>query len=333
MVERLTESLRTGKVSREMLTDVYADDVRLMMLFPHDPRYGKRQAVRLEAIRLSGVEPLPRVLAVRGDKPSLVLDMSEPRMATALDKARVEWAAKGYRVEESAMPFGWTRIDVSTRGRNPGGGKQPWEMTLAEAKEDIRETGTRLIQEANRTGKPIDWTGYWHGYGGRGWLTEPHKRAVRAAIEAGLPVPPEVLADYPELKGIRRNPGNDPFAWTAPVGGPDMYADRPVLHPGDPVDIWSGYAWRSGGVVKDVFEVSDSASVEFPPSGRQRKSRLGFYKLYAIRPTGTVGAATRNPIDLAAIVGVGVLAGAVQGVVEPYVTQYVTRHVYEVRRP
>ena len=77
--------------------------------------------------------------------------------------------------------------------------KEPWEMTKAEAAEDIRKTHQAAMVKAQQTGEP--WDRSWRGQGGRawGWLTEPHEQAIRIALREGKPVPAEVLADYPDL--------------------------------------------------------------------------------------------------------------------------------------
>ena len=94
--------------------------------------------------------------------------------------------------------------------------KEPWQMTKAEAATDIRETANGLLRQANKTGKPVNWAGFWHGFGGRGWLTEPHEKAVKAAIAEGKPVPPEVLAEYPSLKATAE-PVNPPVKAGVPT--------------------------------------------------------------------------------------------------------------------
>jgi len=208
-VERLADYLRQGKISRESITKHYIDDVRNILLWPGEEKYRERQEGRLEAIRLSGVEPLPQTLIMMDGKYRLILD---PEQYGALDKARGEWAAKGYRVEESAMPFGWTRIDVSTRAGNPGVVKQPWQMSQAEYYDytgkgnypfgvsdeaverwmSIEDERKRLV--GPRSGKEILGASdrYGHNF--------EHRWIVGAALSEGLPVPPEVLAEYPELR-------------------------------------------------------------------------------------------------------------------------------------
>lgn len=74
---------------------------------------------------------------------------------------------------------------------NPG--KEPWQMTKGEFTEYIKTMprsyrealiggeGRELVVEAARTGKST------------------HQQLVEKALSEGKPIPPEVLADYPEL--------------------------------------------------------------------------------------------------------------------------------------
>jgi hypothetical protein len=78
------------------------------------------------------------------------------------------------------------------------------------------------------------------------------------------------------------------------------------------------YESRYGHVQLSEGGAHTAAYASFTPSG----------ELKTLRRTSATRTGIRsridNPIDLATVIGVGVLAGAVQGVVEPYVT----RHVY-----
>jgi hypothetical protein len=188
-VEWLADYLRQGKISRESLTEQYADDMRYILMWPNDSlRYQERQERRLEAIRLSGVEPLPQILLMWDGNVRLVLDQDEH--AGVLAKARVEWAGKGYRVEESPMPFGWTRIDVTTKEHNPGGGKRSSGIALLKpAKRSSWPVG-KALDEAYKAGLHYGDTGAFGdwlektGLAGRGLLLRSRlEREFRRAVE------------------------------------------------------------------------------------------------------------------------------------------------------
>lgn len=74
------------------------------------------------------------------------------------------------------------------------GEKEPWEMTREEFRKFRKERHDRLY-EKKRYPYPYSEKTDWE-------ITDAveHRKAVRQAITEGRPVPPEVLADYPDLK-------------------------------------------------------------------------------------------------------------------------------------
>ncbi|MGQ9545938.1 MAG: hypothetical protein ACUVTR_02065 [Dehalococcoidia bacterium] len=95
--------------------------------------------------------------------------------------------------------------------------KAPWQMTIAEFYKPVelpknwKEKGYRPIMEKTRTGRtrivkviapdgtelvPLDDFGMKWARGKYGFV---HEEIVKKALQKGLPVPPEVLADYPAL--------------------------------------------------------------------------------------------------------------------------------------
>lgn len=81
--------------------------------------------------------------------------------------------------------------------------KEPWEMTQAETvaeKLDINgfnKVGDRYTRVNNADGRVGDATGWANSL--KKEFAGGHKMVVEDALEAGKPVPPEVLADYPDL--------------------------------------------------------------------------------------------------------------------------------------
>jgi len=67
-------------------------------------------------------------------------------------------------------------------------GQNAWDKTLAEAQQEEAEKWKSADFDEQR--RPIQ----------RHWTPNDHRRAVICAIEAGVPVRPKVLADYPDLK-------------------------------------------------------------------------------------------------------------------------------------
>ena len=214
---------------------------------------------------------------------------------------------------------------------NPGTGKQPWQMTQAEYSDYTRmgsypfgvsdeaveqwmaveDTRKRLV--GPRSGKEILAAADKYG------KYSEHRWIVESALSEGLPIPPEVLADYPDLRAgnpgaVKRFLGGvlGKASWVLPF---DEFVDkvraemvRKGLHTaGTPLEPQIVEALR------DQYTAASGAYREGGPDEVDRMLGRG-------RGRGR----GRNPLDLATIVGVGVLAGAVQGVVEPYVT----RHVY-----
>lgn len=100
--------------------------------------------------------------------------------------------ARGVRVPENLLRASQEQPAESTPSSSAT--KEPWEMTRSEF-EAQRETDA----ESN---SPIVLTGLAHGYGEENPinLKASHRTLVKRAIEDGLPVPPEVLADYPDLQ-------------------------------------------------------------------------------------------------------------------------------------
>jgi hypothetical protein len=96
--------------------------------------------------------------------------------------------------------------------------KEPWQMTRAEyarqrklraaARETVAEERAGRRQAAGETGFPQG-----HVYGlveklaDLPPLKQSHRQVVQKALSNGLPVPPEVLADYPDL--VRKAAGRE----------------------------------------------------------------------------------------------------------------------------
>jgi hypothetical protein len=118
----LAAALTAGKVSRERLTEAYADDFRMVERFPDQSRYAERQAGRVKAIAASGVEPLPRVAVYQDGRLRFVLDPHDRRAMRSLVEAKSQHEAKGHSVEKTTMPYGWVRYDIRTTGARAGAG-------------------------------------------------------------------------------------------------------------------------------------------------------------------------------------------------------------------
>ena len=102
----------------------------------------------------------------------------EVEEALAQGKPIQDWWREVYpdlvaRYEKAAAPA------EPVPGAPPEAAKQPWEMTV----EEYIATGTARAQKER--GQPT--------------LRSNHRSFVRNALQDGLPIPPEVLADYPDL--------------------------------------------------------------------------------------------------------------------------------------
>lgn len=90
--------------------------------------------------------------------------------------------------------------------------KEPWEMTRKEyVEQDSSEYKERTGITATETGENI--------------VRSHHKDAVKRALSENKPVPPEVLAEYPDIaakvgrdRRVSPNPNNEPQAYLSPTG-------------------------------------------------------------------------------------------------------------------
>lgn len=110
--------------------------------------------------------------------------------------------------------------------------KQPWEMTRKEwiRKAAHDETEAKRIEQNKIIGSTT--------------IKAKHEVAVRDAIDAGLPVPPEVLKDYPELQ----KPSLAKRLITEEKGGFNFFTGPQLPKPKDPL----------AARVHDVFEQADT---------------------------------------------------------------------------
>ena len=273
-------------------------------------------------------------------------DLFDPDIPEPATLAEVEPYVRAYWAKGSPMARAHYRTveeairDVTAaflgREENP---KAPWRMTREEYLNRDRLLGYwgREIEElADRV------------------RSHDHRVHVERALRTGKPVPTEVLADYPGLRA--GNPGavkrflggatpKPPKRSDWPIGKALDQAYKAGLHHGDTgaFEDWlekTGLAGR-GPLLQAKLEREFRRAVEGEPE------RMVGYKgaTISLLPDGEWSASIepesrfdglteakqfvdaalrgRNPIDMATVLAVGVLAGAVQGVVEPYVTKHV----------
>lgn len=115
-------------------------------------------------------------------------------------KYSVENPGKGKKKATAAKPASNPRQEKSERAKT----KEPWEMTQAEFKAD-RISALPADHFANRP----------HAKASFGIdASTRHEEIVKQAIAAGKTVPPEVLADYPNLKTKPAAKIETPHSWT-----------------------------------------------------------------------------------------------------------------------
>ena len=106
---------------------------------------------------------------------------------------------------------------IKAEGSNPGA-KEPWQMTREEYVKSAREWRAEFMPRL--TGRALE-DELEHVAG-------VHKGVVFNALGAGKPIPPEVLADYPDLQKVS-NPGRLPTRDDVRV---EVWEERDRLHIG-----------------------------------------------------------------------------------------------------
>lgn len=139
---------------------------------------------------------------------------------------------------------------AAQRATGPGVGstvKQPWAMTRAELTQKALDAGQ--IDEIIPGGVKID--GMEIPYQRLAFIKD-HKKAIERALSEGKPVPPEVLADYPELK---KGGG---------LNGPQVQGGQEVTNPaaeptaaGPETNIVASFKNEADGVTVRVARLGD----------------------------------------------------------------------------
>lgn len=193
-----------------------------------------------------------------------------------------------------------------------------WKQTLSEfTKEDKLWAGIYAAKSAkdNVLSKRA---AFKRGYDQQRAQRYVHQSSIERALAAGKPVPPEVLADYPDLR----------------VGNPSA------------VKRFLGGAFNRPGWILPFPEFVEKVRAEMVRRGHHGSGPLEpelvdtlrvmhdeALQAYQAGGPDAVDAALkgvrRNPLDLATIIGVGVLAGATQAIAQPWVT----KHIFKVDAP
>lgn len=176
-------------------------------------KYGGAGSLKAERLEV------PPVLTQKAETPVVIaetpISIVETKVPTKVPK------------QPAAMP---TEPTIATEAKEvigpaPAAGKEPWRMT-----------STDYVFERVRPDLVVKPVGYEAEY----YRTE-HKAIVRNAIEQGKPVPPEVLADYPDL---RREAPREPAVPEAKPFGRSVIVTHRGVH-GEAVE----WTWPNVGTI------------------------------------------------------------------------------------